>query len=148
MRILGIDYGRKRIGLAISDPLCITAQGLPTLHRRDLAHDMEVLARIIREWEVDEIVVGLPKKMDDTLGEGAQEVLAFVEELKRRLLLTVYLVDERLSTVRAHRAMKEGGLSRKKRTERADKISAQLILQNYLDQKGRKSREGEDNKKF
>ncbi len=144
MRILGIDYGRKRIGLAVSDPLCITAQGLPTLQRRDLTHDMEVLAGIIQEWGVDEIVVGLPKKLDDTLGEGAREVLNFVDELKKRFPLTVHLVDERLSTVRAHKAMKAGGLSRKKRTERADKISAQLILQGYLDQKGRRSHERED----
>lgn len=142
MRILGIDYGRKRIGLAISDPLCITAQGLPTLQRKDLEHDMDVLGGIIREWGIDEIVVGLPKKMDDTVGDSAQEVLALVEELRQRFPQTVHLVDERLSTVRAHRAMKEGGLSRKKRTERADKISAQLILQDFLDQKGRKSHEG------
>jgi putative Holliday junction resolvase len=145
MRILGVDYGKKRLGLAISDPLCITAQGLPTLERRDIAHDMEALAGIIQEWGIDEIVVGLPKRMDNTLGEGAHEALAFAEELRGRFLLTVHLMDERLSTVRAHRAMKEGGLSRKKRTERADMVSAQLILQDYLDQKGRRSREGKDN---
>ncbi len=144
MRILGIDYGKKRVGLAISDPLCITAQGLPTLERRDPAHDMEALAGVIREREIDEIVIGLPKRMDGTLGESAQEVLEFVEELKGRFQLTVHLMDERLSTVRAHRAMKEGGLSRKKRTERADKISAQLILQDYLDRKGRKGSGVED----
>lgn len=142
MRILGIDYGKKRIGLAVSDPLCITAQGLPTLERKDLAHDMAVLAGIIQEWEIDEIVVGLPKRMDNTLGQGAQEALAFAEKLRERFSLIVHLMDERLSTVRAHRAMKEGGLSRKKRTERADKVSAQLILQDYLDQKGRRSHEG------
>ncbi|HHT9133995.1 MAG TPA: Holliday junction resolvase RuvX [Candidatus Avalokitesvara rifleensis] len=145
MRILGVDYGKKRLGLAISDPLCITAQGLPTLERRDIAHDMEALAGIIQEWGIDEIVVGLPKRMDNTLGEAAQEALAFAEELRGRFPLTVHLMDERLSTVRAHRAMKEGGLSRKKRTERADMVSAQLILQDYLDQKGRRSREGKDN---
>ncbi|HCN19738.1 MAG: Holliday junction DNA helicase RuvA [Planctomycetes bacterium RIFCSPHIGHO2_02_FULL_50_42] len=145
MRILGVDYGKKRLGLAISDPLCITAQGLPTLERRDIAHDMEALAGIIQEWGIDEIVVGLPKRMDNTLGEAAQEALAFAEELRGRFPLTVHLMDERLSTVRAHRAMKEGGLSRKKRTERADMVSAQLILQDYLDQKSRRSREGKDN---
>src|SRR3972149_3559821 len=145
MRILGVDYGKKRLGLAISDPLCITAQGLPTLERRDIAHDMEALAGIIQEWGIDEIVAGLPKRMDNTLGEAAQEALAFAEELRGRFPLTVHLMDERLSTVRAHRAMKEGGLSRKKRTERADMVSAQLILQDYLDQKSRRSREGKDN---
>ncbi len=136
MRILGIDYGRKRIGLAISDPLGITAQGLPTLERGDPAGDMEVLSGIIRERGVGEMVVGLPKNMDGTIGESAKEVLAFVEVLKERFGLTVHLMDERLSTVRAHRAMKEGGLSRKKRTEKADMLSAQLILQGYLDRKG------------
>lgn len=142
MRILGIDYGRKRIGLAISDPLGITAQGLPTLERRDLAGgidmdmDMEALSGIIREREVGEMVVGLPKNMDGTIGESAREVLAFVEVLKERFGLRVHLMDERLSTVRAHRAMKEGGLSRKKRTGKVDMLSAQLILQGYLDRKG------------
>jgi putative Holliday junction resolvase len=143
MRILGIDYGKKRIGLALSDPLGITAQGLPTLYRKDLEEDMEGLARIIREKEVSEIVVGLPKRMDDTLGPEAQEVLGFVEELKARFSLPIHLVDERLSTVRAHRAMKEiGGLTRKERTGKADKIAAQLILQDYLD---RRSHERKDN---
>lgn len=143
MRILGIDYGKKRIGLALSDPLGITAQGLPTLYRKDLEEDMEGLARIIREREVSEIVVGLPKRMDDTLGPEAQEVLGFVEELKARFSLPIHLMDERLSTVRAHRAMKEiGGLTRKERAAKADKISAQLILQDYLD---RRSHERKDN---
>lgn len=144
MRILGIDYGKKRIGLAVSDPLCITAQGLPTLQSKGLEHDMEALSRIIQEWTIDEIVVGLPKMMNGSLGRGAQEVLAFVEELKRRFSQPVHLVDERLSTVRAHKVMTEDGLSRKERTERVDKISAQLILQDYINQKGRKSHEGED----
>lgn len=144
MRILGIDYGRKRIGLAISDPLGITAQGLPTLVRgregpagdMDMDMDMEALSGIIRGREVGEMVVGLPKNMDGTIGESAREVLAFVEVLKKRFGLKVHLMDERLSTVRAHRAMKEGGLSRKKRAGKVDMLSAQLILQGYLDRKG------------
>ena len=145
MRILGIDYGRKRIGLAVSDPLCITAQGLPTLERGDLSgHDMDVLAGVVREREVDEIVVGLPRNMDGTLGEIAREALAFAGELRKRFALPVHMMDERLSTVRAHRAMKEGGLTRKKRTEKVDKISAQLILQDYLSRKDRKKPGEED----
>ncbi|MEE9201327.1 MAG: Holliday junction resolvase RuvX [Candidatus Brocadiales bacterium] len=142
MRILGIDYGRKRIGLAISDPLGITAQGLPTLVRGrgdsagDVDMDMKALSEIIREREVGEMVVGLPKNMDGTIGESAKEVLAFVEVLKERFGLRVHLMDERLSTVRAHRAMKEGGLSRKKRAGKVDMLSAQLILQGYLGRKG------------
>lgn len=145
MRILGIDYGRKRIGLAVSDPLCITAQGLPTLERGDLSgHDMDVLAGVIREREVDEIVVGLPLNMDGTHGEIAREALAFAGELRKRFALPVHMMDERLSTVRAHRAMKEGGLTRKKRAGKVDKISAQLILQDYLGRKDRRKPGEED----
>lgn len=145
MRILGIDYGRKRIGLAVSDPLCITAQGLPTLERGDLSgHDMDVLAGVIREREVDEIVVGLPLNMDGTCGEIAREALAFAGELRKRFALPVHMMDERLSTVRAHRAMKEGGLTRKKRAGKADKIAAQLILQDYLSRKDRRKPGEED----
>ncbi|MCB7129442.1 MAG: Holliday junction resolvase RuvX [Candidatus Brocadiales bacterium] len=145
MRILGIDYGRKRIGLAVSDPLCITAQGLPTLERGDLSgHDMDVLAGVIREREVDEIVVGLPLNMDGTRGEIAREALAFAGELRKRFALPVHMMDERLSTVRAHRAMKEGGLTRKKRAGKVDKISAQLILQDYLGRKDRRKPGEED----
>lgn len=145
MRILGIDYGKKRIGLAISDPLGLTAQGLPTLHRLDIKSDIEGLARVVQDMAVEEIVVGLPRRMDGTLGKEAQEVLGFVEELKACFTLPIHLLDERLSTVRAHRAMKEGGLSRKKRAVRADMLAAQLILQDYLDKKSRRGHEGKDN---
>ncbi|MCP4365227.1 MAG: Holliday junction resolvase RuvX [Planctomycetes bacterium] len=138
MRILGIDYGRKRIGLAVSDPLCITAQPLPTLHRGDAESDMAALEGLIREREVDEVVVGLPKNMDGSLGAIAQEALTFADELRARFQLAVHMVDERLSTSRAHKAMKSTGLSRKKRAGSADKVAAQLILQSYLDQKGQR----------
>jgi putative Holliday junction resolvase len=142
MRILGIDYGRKRIGLAVSDPLYITAQALPTLHRGDAENDMAALEVLIREREVDEVVVGLPKNMDGSLGASAREALAFADELRARFQLAVHMVDERLSTSRAHKAMKSAGLSRKKRTESADKVAAQLILQSYLDQRGQRGQRG------
>ena len=142
MRILGIDYGRKRIGLAVSDPLYITAQALSTLHRGDAENDMAALEVLIREREVDEVVVGLPKNMDGSLGASAREALAFADELRARFQLAVHMVDERLSTVRAHKVMKSAGLSRKKRTESADKVAAQLILQSYLDQRGQRGRQG------
>jgi putative Holliday junction resolvase len=133
MRIIGIDYGEKRIGIAISDPLGITAQGLPTIERTNIQEDLQKILNIIREKEVGEIVVGLPKHMNNSLGEKAQEVLAFVNLLKKHSNLPVSTIDERLSTVRAQRALLEGNLSRKKRKDRVDTIAAQLILQDYLD---------------
>lgn len=142
MRTLCIDYGEKRIGLAISDPLGLTAQGLPTLIRRDEKTDMLKLSEIINEKDVNEIVIGLPRNMDGTLGKKAEEVLRFAELLKSRFSLPVHTVDERLSTVRAHRSMLEGDLSRKKRGKRVDMIAAQLILQCYLDSKGSKGGRG------
>jgi len=133
MRIMGIDYGEKRIGVAISDPLGITAQGLPTIERTNIQEDIQKILNIIREKEVGEIVVGLPKHMNNMLGEKAQAVLAFVDLIKKHVNIPVNTIDERLSTVRAHRTMLEGDLSRKKRKDRVDMIAAQLILQNYLD---------------
>ena len=133
MRIMGIDYGEKRIGVAISDPLGITAQGLPTIERTNIQEDIQKILNIIREKEVNEIVVGLPKHMNNMLGEKAQAVLAFVDLIKKHVNIPVNTIDERLSTVRAHRTMLEGDLSRKKRKDRVDMIAAQLILQNYLD---------------
>lgn len=135
LRILGIDYGKKRMGLALSDPLGLTAQGLETLECRGLEEDMEELSRLICEKGVEEIVVGLPKRMDASLGKEAQEVLRFVEDLKVKINLPVHMVDERLTTAGAHKIMKEGGLSRKERTKRADTIAAQIILQIYLDKR-------------
>lgn len=133
MRILGIDYGEKRIGVAISDPLGITAQGLPTIEYANIQEVLQRISNIIREKEVGMIVVGLPKHLNNSLGEKAQAAMSFANLLKKHINIPVNTVDERLSTVRAHRAMLEGDLSRKKRKERVDMITAQLILQDYLD---------------
>lgn len=133
MRILGIDYGEKRIGMAVSDPLGITAQGLPTIERTNIQDDLQKILNVVREKEVGEIVVGLPKNMNNSLGEKAQAVLNFVALLKKDINIPINVIDERLSTVRANRAMLEGDLSRKKRKSRVDMIAAQLILQGYLD---------------
>lgn len=132
MRILGIDYGEKRIGVALSDPLGITAQGLTTIERTQIKEDLQKILNIIQEKGVEEVVVGLPKHMNNTLGDKAHAVLAFVELLKKHIHIPINTIDERLSTVRANKAMLEGDLSRKKRKERIDMIAAQLILQNYL----------------
>ncbi len=133
MRILGIDYGEKRIGIAISDPLNITAQGLMTIERTRIEEDIQKIINIIHEKEVGEVVIGLPKLMDNTLGEKALAVLSFIDLLKEQTHIPIHTVDERFSTVRANKAMLEGDLSRKKRKKRIDVIAAQLILQSYLD---------------
>ncbi len=133
MRIMGIDYGEKRIGIAISDPLGITAQGLPTIERTNIQDDIQKILNIVHEKEAKEIVVGLPKHMNNTLGEKAQAVIKFVDLLKKHINIPINTIDERFSTVRANRAMLEGDLSRKKRKVRVDMIAAQLILQDYLE---------------
>jgi|SRR3990170_5611905 len=133
MRIMGIDYGEKRFGIALSDPLGITAQGLPTIERTSIQEDIKKIINIIQEKEVEEIVLGLPKHLNNTLGDKAKEVLNFIDTLKKHINIPIKTFDERFSTVRANRAMLEGDLSRKKRKERVDMIAAQLILQGYLD---------------
>lgn len=133
MRVLGIDYGEKRIGVAISDPLGITAQGLPTIVYSNVQEVLQKIMAIVSEKGVGVIVVGLPKHMNNSLGESARAVLSFGERLEKYVGIPVKTIDERLSTVRAHRAMLEGNLSRKQRRGRVDMIAAQLILQNYLD---------------
>ncbi len=133
MRIVGIDYGEKRIGLAISDPLGFTAQGLPTIERVNGEDYLQKLADVIKEKSVSRIIVGLPKSMNNTIGKKAEEVLEFVEVLKSHLNLPVVTVDERLTTVRAYKAMSESKMSLRKKQKRVDMISAQFILQSYLD---------------
>ncbi|OHC05808.1 MAG: Holliday junction DNA helicase RuvA [Planctomycetes bacterium RIFCSPHIGHO2_12_39_6] len=133
MRIMGIDYGEKRFGIALSDPLGITAQGLPTIERTSIQEDIKKIINILQEKEVEEIVLGLPKHLNNTLGDKAKEVLNFIDTLKKHINIPIKTFDERFSTVRANRAMLEGDLSRKKRKERVDMIAAQLILQGYLD---------------
>jgi putative Holliday junction resolvase len=144
MRILGIDYGEKRVGLAISSLVGHIAQGLPTIVRIDGTDYLEELADLIKEKEVGEIVVGLPKNMNDTIGEKAEEVLVLVETLKSKFNLPVHTVDERLTTVRAHRAMTGAKMSKKGKKKRVDMIAAQFILQAYLDQVSRSTEQDWD----
>ncbi len=132
MRILGIDYGDRRIGLAVSDPDAIIARGLPTLRNEGEAEVLAAIRRLVEEHEVAEIVVGLPRNMDDSIGPQAQKTMRFAEGLKV-LGLKVHLVDERLTTEQAKRVMTEAGLSREQQHKRMDRVAAQLILQIYLD---------------
>jgi len=143
LRIMGLDFGTKTVGVAISDSLLITAQGIETIRREQENKLRQTLARIealILEYEVTEIVLGLPKNMNNTLGERAEATLVFKEMLERRTGLTVSMWDERLTTVAADNAMIEAGIRREKRKEYVDEIAAIFILQGFLDLK--KMKEG------
>ncbi|MDP4145394.1 MAG: Holliday junction resolvase RuvX [Bacillota bacterium] len=133
MRILGLDIGDKTIGVAISDPLGLTAQGVTTIKRIGKAKDIEELRKIISQYEVDTIVSGLPKNMNGTIGPQGEKVLKFCEEIKNNFDIPLIMWDERLTTVAAHKAMLEADLSRAKRKKIVDKIAATYILQGYLD---------------
>ena len=144
MRIMGLDFGAKTVGVAISDPLFITAQGIEIIRRKDENKLRQTLARIeqlIEEYEVEEIVLGLPKNMNDTLGARVELTNEFREKLERRTGLVVHMWDERLTTVAADKAMIEAGLRREERKEHVDKLAAVFILQGYLDLRARKQQE-------
>lgn len=133
---MGLDFGSKTVGVAVSDPLLVTAQGVEIIRRGREDKLRRTLARIeelILEYEVDEIILGYPKNMNDTLGERVEKTLAFKEMLERRTGLNVELWDERLTTVAADKAMIEAGMRRDERKEHVDKVAAVFILQGYLD---------------
>lgn len=136
MRIMGLDFGSKTVGVAISDPLLITAQGIEIIRRKEENKLRQTLARIeelIAEYGVDEIVLGLPKNMNDTEGDRARLSLEFKDKLERRTGLPVHMWDERLTTVEADNIMMEAGIRRENRKEYVDMIAAQLILEGYLE---------------
>lgn len=138
MRIMGLDFGSKTVGVAVSDSLLVTAQGVEIIRRKDENKLRQTLARIeelIGEYEVGEIVLGLPKNMNATEGERAELTLEFKEKLERRTGLTVHMWDERLTTVAADRTMMEAGVRREDRKKYVDMIAAVLILQGYLDRR-------------
>jgi putative holliday junction resolvase len=133
MRAMGLDVGTKTVGVAVSDPLGLTAQGVTTLRRTSLKADLKALAGMIRELEVDRLVVGLPLNMDGTEGPRAAASREFGEALASASALPVEYWDERLSTVAAQRVLLEADVSRRKRREVIDQMAAQLILQGWLD---------------
>lgn len=137
MRILGIDYGDKRIGLAVCDELGLTAQGLATIVRKDMERDIEAIAECIREYHVEKIVIGYPVMLDGTEGVQCEKVNRFVDILQSRFPLSVIKWDESLSTKEAERILIEANMSRKKRKQVVDKLAAVIILQGYLDYLGR-----------
>ena len=136
MRLMGLDYGSKTVGVAVSDPLGLTAQGVETVWRKQENKLRQTMARIeelISEYQVERIVLGYPKNMNNTIGERAQKSLEFKEMLERRTGLEVIMWDERLTTVSADRTLMEAGVRRENRKEYLDGIAAVFILQGYLD---------------
>ncbi len=136
MRIMGLDYGSKTVGVAISDPLGITAQGIETITRKDENKLRKTCARIealIEEYQVEKIVIGLPKHMNNDIGIRAEKSIEFAEMLKRRTGLEVQMWDERLTTMEAERTLIESNIRREDRKKYIDKIAAVFILQGYLD---------------
>lgn len=136
MRILGLDYGSKTVGVAVSDPLGLTAQKVETIWRKQENKLRRTLARIeelIAEYEVEKIVLGFPKNMNNTVGERAEKALEFGEMLKKRTGLEVIMWDERLTTVEADRTLIEAGVRRENRKQYLDGMAAVFILQGYLD---------------
>ena len=138
MRIMGLDFGSRTVGVAISDSLLLTAQGVEIIRRKEENKLRQTLARIeelIVENEVEEIVLGLPKNMNDTEGVRVELTKEFKDKLERRAGLPVYFWDERLTTVAADKAMMEAGIRRENRKDYVDMIAATLILQGYLDRR-------------
>lgn len=136
MRIMGLDFGSKTVGVAVSDPLGMTAQGVETITRKEENKLRKTLSRIetlIREYEITTIVLGYPKNMNDTIGERAKKTEEFQAMLEHRTGLPVILWDERLTTIEADQILRESGVRREHRKEVIDKVAAGIILQSYLE---------------
>jgi putative Holliday junction resolvase len=136
-RVLGLDVGSKRIGIAVSDPLGITAQGLETLQRQNKRLDFEKLAKVAHQYEVGEVVVGFPLRMSGAEGVQAEKMQRFAEELRERLRLPVHLWDERLSSAEANRLLRETDMSILRRRQVVDQMAAVLILQSWMERQRR-----------
>ena len=135
-RVLGLDVGTRRIGLAVTDPLGITAQGLETLERKNKKQDFAYLNRVLREYGVKEIVVGLPLRMSGEEGTQSEKIRIFAEQLGKKFGLPVHLWDERLTSAEANRFLRASELSIEKRAKAVDRMAAVLILQGWMERKG------------
>ncbi len=142
MRVLGLDVGDVRIGVALSDDTATIAGGLPTLTRVGPRKDVRAVAALVREHEVEEVVVGLPRRLDGSLGPQAEKVQAFAAELRQTLRVPVQEWDERFTSVAATRTLIEGGVRRRDRKHSVDKVAAVLILQGFLDRRKLAAAEG------
>ncbi|HTS35004.1 MAG TPA: Holliday junction resolvase RuvX [Candidatus Solibacter sp.] len=134
-RILGLDVGSRRIGVAVSDPLGVTAQGLETLERKNKRQDFSKLKGLIRQFSVTEIVIGLPLRMSGVEGTQAEKMHAFADSLRKHFGLPVHLWDERLTSAEANRLLRESELSIEKRGRAVDRMAAVLILQAWMEQR-------------
>ncbi|MBS6524443.1 MULTISPECIES: Holliday junction resolvase RuvX [Aedoeadaptatus] len=133
-RLLGLDIGNKTIGVSVSDPLGITAQGVTTIIRASKAEDAAALKALIDKYDVEKLIVGLPKNMNNTLGFQAKRTMNYADYLKEALGMEIIYVDERLTTSSAEAVLMQGGVRRENRKKHVDKLAAVLILQTYLDQ--------------
>lgn len=133
-RLLGLDIGNKTIGVSVSDPLGITAQGVTTIIRASKAEDVEALKALIDKYDVEKLIIGLPKNMNNTLGFQAKRTMNYADYLKEALDMDIVYVDERLTTSGAEAVLMQGGVRRENRKKHVDKLAAILILQTYLDQ--------------
>ena len=137
-RILGLDYGTKTVGVAISDPLLLTAQEFETITRErasTLRHTLVRIKEICEEYQVEKIILGYPRNMDDSEGFRCEDTLEFKKRLEKRVDIPIELVDERLTTVYADEILEESGVAKKDRKKVIDQIAAAIILQDYLDNK-------------
>lgn len=132
MRAMGLDVGTRTIGVAVSDALGLTAQGVEVIRRHDLEQDLARLKELMDAYEVECLVVGMPRNMNGTYGPAAEEVRSFCQMLRDRLQIPVHEEDERLTTVAAERVLLEADLSRRRRRQVVDKVAASLILENFL----------------
>lgn len=137
MRLMGLDVGNKTIGVALSDPLGWTAQGLEVIRRSGINRDLERLREIIKEYEVEKAVIGIPKNMNGTIGPQAETVFGFIEIFKESIGIPVETWDERLTTLAAERMLIEADVSRSKRKKVIDKMAAVMILQGFLDKQSK-----------
>jgi putative holliday junction resolvase len=135
-RVLGLDVGARRIGVAVSDLLGITAQGLETIQRKNKRTDFAALEKVIRENDVSEIVMGLPLRMSGAEGIQAEKMQMFAEEVRKRFKLPVHLWDERLTSAQANRLLRETEMSTKRRGQVVDQMAAVLILENWMEARG------------
>jgi len=133
MRVIGLDLGDKTIGVAVSDPSGLIAQGIKTIKRKNIKYDINEIIEIVNEYNAEKIIMGLPKNMNGTMGSSSQKVIEFSEKIKKRIDIEIIFQDERLTTVSAQRILIEADLSREKRKKVVDTVAATYILQTYLD---------------
>lgn len=133
MRVIGLDLGDKTIGVAVSDPSGLIAQGIKTIKRKNIKYDIDEIIKIVNEYNAEKIIMGLPKNMNGTMGPSSQKVIEFSEKIKKRIDIEIIFQDERLTTVSAQRILIEADLSREKRKKVVDTVAATYILQTYLD---------------